>query len=138
MTRKKKTSIQNWVGLLDDFCRSAVKIKAKFICEHCGEAGIQVGGMRIIHWAHLEGRGKRETRWGFTMKDGSYCYNAFALCGGCHMWFDNAENRGETQDWLECKLGRAKWMELKERARRTKSWGVKDFEAKLAELENIG
>lgn len=132
-----KTSIQHLVAKLDNLCRVSVKEKAGYRCERCGNAGWQIGGERTMAWAHIVGRGKRETRWGFTMKDGSYCWNAFCLCGGCHMWFDNAENRAEHDDWLESKLGRAKWMELKERARQIQSWGIKELRKKLEEVKSV-
>lgn len=132
-----KTGVQTLVAKLDAFCRLKVKELAGFQCERCGALGAQIGGQRQMHWAHIAGRGKRQTRWGFYMNDGSYCWNAFCLCGGCHFWFDNAENRTEHDDWLESKLGKTKWMELKERARRTDSWGVKELRDKLTEIESV-
>lgn len=132
-----KTKSQKLVKALDDKVRAKVKELAGYTCERCHEKGEQIGGDRTMHWAHIEGRGKREVRWGVYLKDGTYCWNAFCLCGGCHIKFDNAENRGENEDWLTKKLGKKNWNELKARARITKPWGIKDFEAKIIELDTI-
>ena len=126
-----KTARQKLIEKLDDFCRKKVKENANYVCERCGKSNV------IMNWAHILGRGKRQVRWGFKMRDGNYCWNAFSLCVGCHWWFDNSTNRGEVDDWLESKLGRAKWMELKERARRTDEWGMYELRNKLEELESL-
>lgn len=133
--KNKKTSVQKLVSELDEMCRKAVKKKAKYRCERCGALGVQAGGIKILHWAHVAGRTKRETRWGFVMKDGTYCWNAFSLCAHDHLWFDDPNNRTDTDYWLESKLGRAKWLELRERARQTHSWGVYELTKKLEEVK---
>lgn len=136
MKRKKKPANQVWTKKIDDFCSDLVKFIVGYRCERCGKLGRQGGGQVILNWAHIEGRGKKEVRWGFFDKEFGYIFNAFCLCVGCHWWFDNSTNRGDVYDWLETKLGRAKWMLLRERARETKPWGVGDYEAKMAELEH--
>ncbi len=131
-----KSPVQKLVQKLDDTASAKVKKNAKYRCERCGAAGAQIGGDRTLHWAHIAGRGKRQTRWGFYIK-GKYFWNAVALCGGDHMWLDNAENRLETTDWLESKFGRMTMQILKEESRKTEPWGVKKLAKKLEELSTV-
>lgn len=134
--KKVKPLSRRWTKKLDDFCRDQVKINAGFRCERCGEAGEQIGGSRTLHWAHIAGRGKKATRWGFSF-NGGYFWNAVALCGGDHLWLDNAENRLETIEWLESKFGRMTMVRLTEESRKTDSWGKQRYEDKWHELESL-
>lgn len=135
--KRKKPANQVWTKKIDDFCSDLVKKLVGYKCERCGKLGRQAGGQTILNWAHIEGRGKKSVRWGFFHKKFGYIFNAFSLCVGCHWWFDNSTNRGDVYEWLEEKLGKEKWRALREQARITDSWGVKEYEAKFKELEKL-
>lgn len=71
------------IAILDEFWRVAVKLKVKYVCEHC-----QIQGVRM-EAAHVCGRRHRATRWGaYIGKSDTWDLCGHCLCHNCHQQYD--------------------------------------------------
>lgn len=120
----RKSTVKSLKKKLDILWSKKIRERDE-ICQHCGKT-------QSTQAAHIVSRGNLETRW--------LLENGVGMCYYCHiMWAHHQPI--EFTEWIETKLGRAKFVRLKARARIINSWGVKELQKKLLDLsplENIG
>ena len=117
--KKKKKSTDK---ILLDLWAEAVKIRAGYKCEYCGN-------LKTLNSHHIFSRRHRATRWDID--------NGICLCSGCHtLRTFSAHQSPAFIDWEEQYIGEERYNRIKEKAYQVKKWTEVEKEEIKVELEN--